>query len=110
MSVICNGNTASAAELFVAALRDYELADVVGETTYGKGSVQTTIPLERFGYSGALKITTKLYYPPCGEGYDGEGITPDVQVTLSDEAKKYSIYKLPQSLDNQLIAAIEALK
>ena len=110
MSVICNGNTASAAELFVAALRDYELADVVGETTYGKGSVQTTIPLERFGYSGALKITTKLYYPPCGEGYDGEGITPDVQVTLSDEAKKYSIYKLPQSLDDQLIAAIEALK
>lgn len=110
LSVICNGSTASAAELFVSALRDYELADIVGETTYGKGSMQTTIPLDRFGYSGALKVTTRLYYPPCGVGYDGEGITPDVKVTLSDEAKKYSIYKLPETLDDQLIAAIEALK
>ena len=109
-SVICNGRTASAAELFVAAFRDYGLADIVGETTYGKGSVQSTIPLDRFGYSGALKVTTRLYYPPCGEGYDGEGITPNVLVSLSDEARKYSIYKLPESLDDQLIAAIEALK
>ena len=110
LSVMCNGSTASAAELFVSALRDYELADIVGEVTYGKGSMQTTIALDQFGYSGALKITTKLYYPPCGVGYDGEGITPDVEVTLSDEAKKYSIYKLPEALDDQLIAAIEALK
>lgn len=110
LSVICNGSTASAAELFVSALRDYELADIIGETTYGKGSMQSTIDLEQFGYGGALKITTKLYYPPCGVGYDGEGITPDVEITLSDEAKKYSIYKLPESLDDQLIAAIEALK
>ena len=109
-SVICNGRTASAAELFVAAFRDYGLADIVGETTYGKGSVQSTIPLDRFGYSGALKVTTRLYYPPCGEGYDGEGITPNLLVSLSDEAKQYSIYKLPESLDDQLIAAIEALK
>ena len=78
--------------------------------TYGKGSVQSTIPLDKFGYGGALKVTTRLYYPPCGEGYDGEGITPNVIVSLSAEAKKYSIYKLPQSLDDQLIAAIEALK
>lgn len=110
LSVICNESTASAAELFVSALRDYELADIIGETTYGKGSMQTTISLDQFGYSGALKVTTKLYYPPCGVGYDGEGIEPDIEVTLSDEAKKYSIYKLPESLDDQLIAAIEALK
>ena len=109
-SVMCNGSTASAAELFVAAFRDYGLADIVGETTYGKGSVQSTIPLDKFGYGGALKVTTRLYYPPCGEGYDGEGITPNVNVSLSAEAKKYSIYKLPESLDDQLIAAIEALK
>ena len=110
LAVICNGSTASAAELFTSALRDYELAEIIGETTYGKGSMQSTISLDQFGYSGALKITTKLYYPPCGEGYDGEGIAPDVEVTLSEEAKKYSIYKLPESLDDQLIAAIEALK
>ena len=110
ISVICNGSTASAGELFVAALRDYELADIVGELTYGKGSMQSTIELDQFGYSGALKITTNLYYPPCGVGYDGEGIKPDVEVSLSEEAKKYSIYKLPQSFDDQLIAAIEALK
>jgi carboxyl-terminal processing protease len=110
ISVLCNGYSASAAELFVAALRDYGLADVVGEKTYGKGCAQDIIPLDMFGYSGALKLTTKLYYPPCGVGYDGEGITPDVEVSLSAEAKKYSIYKLPESLDDQLKAAIEALK
>lgn len=110
LSVICNESTASAAELFVSALRDYDLADIIGKTTYGKGSMQSTISLDQFGYGGALKVTTKLYYPPCGVGYDGEGITPDVEVALSDEAKKYSIYKLPESLDDQLKAAIEALK
>ena len=107
--VLCNEGTASAAELFTAALRDYELADIVGTKTYGKGSMQSILPLDRFGYGGALKLTTKMYFPPCGEGYDGIGITPDEVVELSEEAKKYSVYLLPQSLDNQLAAAIKIL-
>ena len=107
IAVICNGGTASAAELFTAAFRDYELATIVGEKTYGKGSMQTILPLSQFGYEGALKLTTKMYFPPSREGYDGIGITPDKEVSLSDAAKEYNVYLLPQSLDDQLAAAIE---
>lgn len=109
IAVICNGRTASAAELFTATMRDYELADVVGVKTYGKGSLQNMIDLSAFGYSGALKLTTKMYFPPCGEGYDGIGITPDLEVEQSEEAKSYNHYMLPQSLDDQLIAALGCL-
>ncbi len=109
MAVICNGYTASAGELFCAALRDYRFAELVGTTTYGKGSVQQTISLSRFGYDGALKLTTAHYFPPSDEGYHGVGIEPDVTVELSDEAKQYSLYKLPQSIDAQLAAAIATL-
>ena len=108
IAVLCNGTTASAAELFTAAFRDYELAAIVGEKTYGKGSMQRTIPLSQYGYEGSLKLTTKMYFPPSVEGYDGIGITPDTEVALSEEAKKYNVYLLPQSLDNQLAAAIES--
>ena len=109
LSVLCDGETASAAELFTAAMRDYGLAQIIGTQTYGKGSVQTIYPLAQFGIGGALKVTVKLYYPPCGENYDGVGITPHQVVELGAEAKKHSIYNLPQSLDDQLIAAIGTL-
>ncbi len=109
IAVLCNESTASAAELFTAAMRDYELAVTVGAKTYGKGSMQNTIDLSYFGYTGALKLTTKMYFPPCGEGYDGIGITPDIAVTQSEEAKGYNHYVLPQSLDDQLKAAIDCL-
>ncbi len=109
IAVLCNGSTASAAELFTAAMRDYKLAEIVGEKTYGKGSMQNTIDLSYFGYTGALKLTTKMYFPPCGKGYDGIGISPDVTVAQSEDAKGYNHYVLPQSLDDQLIAAIARL-
>ena len=105
-SVLVNGYSASAAELFTANMRDYELCSIVGEKTYGKGSMQTTFSLTRYGYDGALKLTTAHYFPPCGEGYDGIGITPHVEVTLSEEALKYNVNLLPDSLDNQLAEAI----
>ena len=105
--VLCNESTASAAELFTAAMRDYDLADIVGVKTYGKGSMQSIISLSQFGYAGGLKLTTKMYFPPCGVGYDGIGIEPDEIVTLSDAAKEYNIYVLPQSLDDQLRAALK---
>ena len=107
--VLCNENTASAAELFTANFRDHELGEVVGKTTYGKGVAQSTVPLERFGIKGYLKYTSKLYYPPCGENYDGEGIVPDVSVELSEEAMQYNIYELPIEKDDQLQKAIECL-
>ena len=109
-SVIVNGFSASAAELFTANIRDYELGTIVGTKTYGKGSMQTTLSLSKYGYDGALKLTTAHYFPPCGEGYDGIGITPHLEVALSEEALKYNINLLPDELDNQLRAAIDIMK
>ncbi|MBQ7347057.1 MAG: hypothetical protein IJW55_03795 [Clostridia bacterium] len=113
MVVLCNGNTASAAEVFTATLRDYGLAKVVGETTFGKGIMQSFLPLAMFGnYSGYVKMTTYAYVTKCGITYHDIGIDPSegCEVALSDEAKKYNIYVLPQALDNQLQTAISQLQ
>ncbi len=111
MSVLVNGNTASAAELFTAVLSDYSLATVVGTTTYGKGVLQHIFDLGNFGYSGAIKLTTGYYNPPSGENYDGKGITPHGGETPLDEAvKNKSLYLLTEAEDNQLRAAITAAK
>ena len=104
--VLTNGSTASAAELFTAALRDYDLCDIVGTTTYGKGSVQSIFPLKN-GLQGAVKLTTRMYYPPCNVSYDGKGITPDVIVELNDGV---NIYDTDNSKDNQLVEAIKYIK
>ncbi len=109
-AVLVNGYTASAAELFTANVRDYELGLIVGTKTYGKGSMQSTLPLAPYGYEGGLKLTTKFYFPPCGEGYDGIGITPHEVVELSEEALQYNFNLLPHDKDNQLQAAISLLK
>ncbi len=109
-AVLVNGYTASAAELFTANVRDYELGLIVGTKTYGKGSMQSTLPLAPYGYEGGLKLTTKFYFPPCGEGYDGIGIVPHEVVELSEEALQYKFNLLPHDKDNQLQAAISLLK
>lgn len=108
-AVITNGNTASAAELFTAALKDYDLAEIVGETTYGKGVLQNIYHLEPWGYKGAVKLTTGYYSPPSGVNYDGVGIKPDTEVKLSEEAAKKSLYLLTEAEDAQLQKAIELL-
>ena len=110
--VLANENSASAAELFTSVLRDHELAQIVGTKTYGKGSVQSIISLAYYGeeYHGALKLTTKLYFPPCGVGYDGGiGIEPHYTVELEGEAADTHFYKLTESIDNQLQKAVSLL-
>ncbi len=112
MVVLANENSASAAELFTAALRDHGVADIVGVNTYGKGSVQSIISLDYYGdaYYGALKLTTKLYFPPCGVGYDGGiGIAPNYAVELEGEAADTHFYKLTEAIDNQLQKAVSVL-
>ena len=113
MVVLCNGNTASAAEVFTATLRDYELAAVVGETTFGKGIMQSIIPLSdasQGAYDGYVKMTTYAYVTKCGVPYHEIGVSPDgEEVPLSEEAQTYHFYFLPQSVDNQLQAAADAL-
>jgi len=105
--VLCNENTASAAEVFTATLRDYELAETVGVTTFGKGIMQSFFPLSQYGnYTGYVKMTTYAYVTKCGVTYHEIGITPDRAVELSDQAKQYHFYLLPQALDDQLQTAI----
>ena len=103
---LVNGNTASAAELFTAVLRDYELAEVVGVQTYGKGSMQKYMELSPYGMKGVLKLTTHLYYPPCGQGYHGVGIVPDLIVPLGEGLE---INEIDEWDDNQLLCAIGLL-
>jgi carboxyl-terminal processing protease len=108
-AVLTNGSTASAAELFTSALMDYELSITVGTTTYGKGTMQTTYPLAQYGYGGALKLTTRYYFPPLSDSYEGKGITPDFVEELDESLKNVNIYKITDEEDNQLRRAIEEL-
>ena len=108
--VLANEYTASAAELFTSNFRDYDLATIVGVTTYGKGSMQKIFSLADFGFSGGVKLTTNMYFPPCGESYEGIGIAPDVEIELSEAAASVNIYKLADEDDNQLQRAIQELK
>ena len=107
--ILCNGSTASAAELFTATFRDYEMAPIVGTTTFGKGSMQSIMSLAMFGCPGALKLTTKMYYPPIGDSYEGIGIVPDVVIEQSEEASKINIYEIKDDEDDQLMAALKQL-
>jgi carboxyl-terminal processing protease len=75
--VLVNGGSASAAEIVAGALKDHHRAKLMGRTTFGKGSVQTIIPLagER-----AVKLTTSLYYTPSGVSINHRGIAPDIEL------------------------------
>jgi carboxyl-terminal processing protease len=75
--VLTNGGTASASEIVAGALQDHRRATILGTRSFGKGSVQTIIPM---GQDGALRLTTALYYTPSGKSIQGQGIVPDIKV------------------------------
>jgi len=122
--MLVNAGTASASEILTGALRYNNRAIVVGEKTFGKGSVQTLYPLD-MGY--AVKITTAKYYMPNHQCIDGKGIEPDIEVKLSEkdieelkkELKEMEEHpekteeirkKQEKRIDSQLRRAIEVIK
>ena len=109
MVVLVNEHTASAAELFTSVLQDYGLADVVGVTTFGKGSVQRIYSMTLNNQTGGVKMTRCLYFPPSGECYDGIGVIPDIEMPLDEAVAHINPYRLTDAEDNQLQAAVKAL-
>jgi carboxyl-terminal processing protease len=103
--VLINGASASAAEIVAGALQDRNRALIVGTDSFGKGSVQTVIPLQG-GRDGALRLTTARYYTPAGRSIQGAGITPDMEVAARrvDPARLQRLgiseADLPNALDN----------
>ena len=109
-ALIVNGNSASASELFTSVLRDYKLATIVGENTYGKGCMQVTYSLKD-GY--ALKLTVAYYTPPCGVNYDMTtdgpvGIQPDIEIVFNEIENRYNLYTVDHKTDRQFVAAFNA--
>lgn len=103
MVVLANENSASAAELFTSALRDYGKVTIVGTNTYGKGCGQSG-----FGVgSGVLMVTSFLYAPPFSDNYDGKGIAPDIAVEIADEYKNRNLMTLTEDEDAQLKTALD---
>ncbi|PHS35421.1 MAG: peptidase S41 [Robiginitomaculum sp.] len=103
--VLIDGASASASEIVAGALQDRNRGLVLGMTTFGKGSVQSVIPL-RNGRDGALKLTTSRYYTPAGRSIQGTGITPDIAVSyaLLDEEKvdiSMRESELPNAIKNE---------
>ena len=103
MVVITNDQTASAAELFAQAIKDYNKGRTVGTQTYGKGVMQTIYPLSD---GGALSITVAKYNPPKSANFDGVGVKPDYEVQLTAEQQR-DFYDLDETTDPQLRKAIE---
>ena len=101
MTVLVNENSASASEIFAGTIKDYGLGKIVGKTTFGKGIVQTVVPLND---GSAIKFTIAKYFTPKGKYIHGKGIKPDVEIDFS--TKEYANNKT----DTQLDMAISQVK
>ena len=107
MIVLVNGGSASASEIVAGALQDHHRARIVGERTYGKGSVQTVVPL---GKGNAIKLTTSRYLTPSGRSINGTGIDPDVVVhARADQQYRGDSGPTARSDDPQLLEALKLI-
>lgn len=95
--VLINKNSASASEILSGAIQDTKAGTIIGNTSYGKGSVQTILPMFE---DDAVKLTIAKYYTPSGRSIDGTGIIPDIEINLDENATS----------DTQLDKALEILK
>ena len=99
--VLINYGSASAAEIVAGALKDHKRAILIGEKSFGKGSVQSVIPLNN---KGAIRLTISKYYLPSGKSISEVGITPDIEIAESSED-----FRMNTETDNQLDFAIKLL-
>lgn len=99
--VLINYGSASAAEIVAGALKDHKRAILIGEKSFGKGSVQSIIPLKN---KGAIRLTISKYYLPSGKSISEVGITPDIEIAESSED-----FRMNTKTDNQLDFAIKLL-
>ncbi|WP_270517344.1 S41 family peptidase [Megamonas funiformis] len=97
LAVLINKNSASASEILSGAIQDTKAGTIIGNISYGKGSVQTILPMFE---DDAVKLTIAKYYTPSGRSIDGTGITPDIEINLDENATS----------DTQLDKALEVLK
>ena len=97
--VLINNGSASASEIFAGALKDHKRAIILGENSYGKGSVQSIIPL---GNGGGMRLTISKYYLPSGDSISEVGVTPDIVVEETG-----SDFKINSKKDNQLNYALK---
>ncbi|WP_075721332.1 S41 family peptidase [Roseburia sp. 499] len=105
MAVLINENSASASEIFAGAIKDYDYGTLIGTTSFGKGIVQSIIPL---GDGSAIKVTMAKYFTPKGNYIHEKGIEPDIELEyeyLGDTSVTYDPMQ-----DNQILKAIEVLK
>ncbi|HOK08143.1 MAG TPA: S41 family peptidase [Candidatus Hydrogenedens sp.] len=98
MILLVNNQTASSSEIVTGALQYHQRALIVGEKTFGKGSVQTIIPLPPKNET-ALRLTTALYYTPAGVTIDHEGILPDIVVEMTDEEERLLALQMYKSYE-----------
>jgi carboxyl-terminal processing protease len=99
--VLINYGSASASEILAGALKDHKRAILLGENTYGKGSVQSIIPLKN---DGAIRLTVAKYYLPSGKSISEVGVSPDIEITEETDE-----FRIKTNTDNQLNYAIKLL-
>ena len=99
--VLINYGSASASEIVAGALKDHKRAIIIGENSYGKGSVQSIIPLKN---KGAIRLTVAKYYLPSGKSISEVGVSPDIEINEVDEK-----FRIKSETDNQLNYAIKLL-
>jgi carboxyl-terminal processing protease len=105
--VLINGGSASASEIVAGALQDHKRANIYGEKSFGKASVQS---IQEMIDGSALKLTTARYYTPNDRNIHGNGIEPDVKIEFKEIDKPNSLLPDPYNKDNQIIAVIEDIK
>ena len=102
MIILINNGSASASEILAGALKDHKRAIILGESSYGKGSVQSIIPLKN---GGGIRLTISKYYLPSGKSISEVGVTPDIIVEESNDD-----FIIDSTNDNQLNYAVKLFK